>query len=205
MNNDGRPDIVFPWLNVQLICSCVPTPTGVGVLVNTTPADFSINPGSPASQTVSAGQTASFSLSLAGSGTFSGTVNLSCAITPAVTLGPTCSLSSSSLQITGTTAQSVTVKVGTTAPSTTATLSPIGIPPGPRTFGWTLLCTMMLVGFGGLALQSHKRAPALVALVLMLAMLSWVACGGSGSPSHTTQGTPVGTYTATVTATSGGL
>src|SRR5262249_52788597 len=151
MNNDGRPDIVFPWVNVQFLCGiCVPTPTGVGVLVNTTPADFSINPGSPASQTVSAGQTASFGLSLVGSGTFSGTVNLSCAITPAVTLGPTCSLSSSSEQISGTTAQSVTVKVGTTAPSAMATLSPIGLPPGSRTFGWTLLCTMMLVGFNGL-------------------------------------------------------
>ena len=308
MNNDGRPDIVFPWVNVQFLCGlCVPTPTGVGVLVNTTPADFhvfagpmspatvtagnsaistvsvtptfgfsssvtlscaglpggatcafnpptianssgtsmltiatttvttagtypvqvtgsagaivnssavslvvqaapdfSANPGSPASQTVSGGQTASFSLSLAGSGTFSGTVNLGCAITPVVTLGPTCSLSSSSEQISGTTAQSVAVKVGTTAPSTAAMLSPIGPPPGSLPWGWTFLCTMMLVGFGGVALQSRKRAPVLVAPVLVLAVLSWVACGGSSSP-HNTQGTPAGTYTATVTATSGSL
>jgi len=179
--------------------------SAVSLVVQAAP-DFSISPGSgsPTSQTVSAGQTASFSLSLAGSGTFSGTVNLGCAITPAVTLGPTCSLSSSSEQISGTTVQSVAVKVGTTAPSTTAMLSPIGLPPGSLPWGWTLLCTMMLVGFSWLALQSRKRALVLVAPVLMLTMLSWVACGGSGSSSsHNTQGTPAGTYTGSVTATSG--
>jgi hypothetical protein len=181
--------------------------SAVSLVVQAAP-DFSISPGSgsPTSQTVSAGQTASFSLSLAGSGTFSGTVNLGCAITPAVTLGPTCSLSSSSEQISGTTVQSVAVKVGTTAPSTTAMLSPIGLPPGSLPWGWTLLCTMMLVGFSWLALQSRKRALVLVAPVLMLTMLSWVACGGSGSSSsHNTQGTPAGTYTGSVTATSGNL
>jgi hypothetical protein len=65
---------------------------------------------------------------------------------------------------------------------------------------------MMLVGFSWLALQSRKRALVLVAPVLMLTMLSWVACGGSGSSSsHNTQGTPAGTYTGSVTATSGNL
>jgi hypothetical protein len=74
-------------------------------------------------------------------------------------------------------------------------------------WGWTLLCTTMLVAISWLALQSRKRAAILVAPVLMLAMLSWVACGGSSSSSssHNTSGTPAGTYTATVTATSGSL
>jgi len=181
--------------------------SAVSLVVQAAP-DFSINPGSGSStsQTVSAGQTASFSLSLAGSGTFSGTVSLSCAITPAATLGPTCSLSSSSEQISGTAAQSVTVKVGTTAPSTTATLSPVEPPPGVFPRLWVLLYSAMLVGFSWLALRSRKRAPVLFAPLLMLAMLSWVACGGSGtSSSHNTQGTPAGTYTASVTATSGSL
>src|SRR5215472_2075813 len=177
--------------------------SAVSLVIQAAP-DFSLSPGSPTSQNVSAGQTATFNLSLAGSGTFSGTVNLSCAITPAVTLGPTCRLSSSSEQISGTTAQSVAVKVGTTAPSSVAMLPPIELPSGTLPWGWTFLCTMMLVGFSGLALQSRKRAPVLVAPVLMLAVLSWVSCGGSSSP-HNTQGTPAGTYTATVTATSGSL
>jgi FG-GAP-like repeat len=177
--------------------------SAVSLVIQAAP-DFSTTPGTPTSQTVSAGQTATFNLSLAGSGTFSGTVNLSCAITPAVTLGPTCSLSSSSEQISGTTAQSVAVKVGTTAPSSAAMVSPIGLSPGSLPWGWTFLGTIMLVGFSGLASQSRKRAPVLVLPVLMLAVLLWVACGGSSSP-HNTQGTPAGTYTATVTATSGSL
>jgi hypothetical protein len=198
MNGDGRPDIVFPWFGGSGFVG------GIGVLFNTT-SDFIVS-GSPTSQTVSAGQTASFTLSLAASGKFSGTVNLSCAVTPAATLAPTCSLSSSSEQISGTTAPSVTVKVGTIAPSTTAMLSPVGLPPSSLPLGWTLLCTTMLVGFTWLALQNRKRAPLLVAPVLVLATLSWVACGGGGSPSsHNTQATPAGTYTATVTATSGSL
>lgn len=200
MNNDGRPDLVADLV------------MGISVLLNTTPAiapDFSIGAasGSPSSQTVSAGQMASFGLSLAGSGTFSGTVKLSCAITPAETLGPTCSLSNSSIEISGNTLQSVTLKVATTASSTTSTISPIGIPPGSLPWAWTLVYATMLVAFSGLALQSRKRAPVLLAPVLMLVMLSWVSCGGSGSTSssHTTQGTPAGTYMATVTATSGSL
>jgi hypothetical protein len=169
--------------------------------------DFSMTTasGSSTSQTVNAGETATFSLSLAGSGTFSGAVDLSCAVTPAATLGPTCSLSSSSVQISGA-AQSVTVKVGTTAPSATAMLSPIGHPPELLPLGWTLLCTTMVVGFCGLALVGRKRTPLLVAPVVVLAMLTWVACGGtSSSSSHSSSGTPAGTYTATVTATSGSL
>jgi FG-GAP-like repeat len=166
--------------------------------------DFSVT-GTPMSQTVSAGQTASFNLSLVGSGTFSGTVNLSCAVTPAVTEGPVCSLSSSSEQISGTTAQSVTVTVGTTAPSNTAVVLPIALPPGLLPLGWTLACTTML-GITWWALRSRKRAPILVVPVLMLVVLTWVACGGSGSSSsHNTQGTPPGTYTATITASSGSL
>lgn len=166
--------------------------------------DFSIHPASGStSQTVSAGQTASFSLSLQGSGTFSGTVNLSCAVTPAATAGPTCILSSSSEQISGTTAQTVTVKVATTAPSTTAMLPLVGIPPTSLVSGWTMLYGTILAGFVWLALRSRKRVPALFAPLLLLAAVS---CGGGGSSSsHNTPGTPAGTYTATVTATSATL
>ena len=61
-----------------------------------------------------------------------------------------------------------------------------------------VLITIALVG---LAILVWKLAP-----VLMLGTLSWVACGGSNSSSsHNTPGTPAGTYTANVTATSGSL
>jgi hypothetical protein len=61
-------------------------------LIIQTPAtpDFTIAAPFPSSQTVAAGKSATFTLALAPSGSFSGTVNLSCTITPAATRPPTC-------------------------------------------------------------------------------------------------------------------
>jgi hypothetical protein len=62
-----------------------------------------------------------------------------------------------------------------------------------------------MLGSGWMFLQNRKRLPTLAAPLIVLAFASLVGCGGSGSSSHTTPGTPAGTYTATITATSGGL
>jgi hypothetical protein len=62
-----------------------------------------------------------------------------------------------------------------------------------------------MLGSGWLFLRNRKRLPSLVAPLIVLAFASLVGCGGSGSSSHTTVGTPSGTYRATVTATSGSL
>jgi hypothetical protein len=174
-----------------------------GLLVVQGAADFSMGAasGSPTSQTITAGQTASFSLAFAPAGSFTGTVSLSCALTPAVTPAPTCSLSSKSVQINGSAPQTVTVTVGTTAPATMGAVSHVGVPIGPI----PMTCMLMLLGMGCLLLRNRKWLPILAAPVIVLVMASWVGCGGSGSSSHTTSGTPVGTYSATITATSGNL
>jgi len=161
--------------------------------------DFSVGAasGSPTSQTISAGQTASFSLALAGTGSFTGTVNLSCAITPAATPAPTCSLSSSSVHISGNATQTMTVKVGTTAPVSGTTAPHANFPSGPLPLVWAL----MFLGSVWFWARNHKRLPVLAAPIVVLAFAFSVGCGGSST--HTTPGTPAGTYTATVTATSG--
>ena len=172
------------------------------VIVSGTGIDFTVAPasGSPTSQTISAGQKATFSLSFAAVGGFSGSVSLTCSISPTVTPPPTCSLPSS-VQI-GSTAQTVTVTVATTAPVTTGTLSPIGFPPTVMPLAWTAL----VLGSGWLFLRNRKRLPGLAAPLIVLAFATWVGCGGGASSSHhTTPGTPAGTYTATVTATSGSI
>ncbi len=156
--------------------------------------------GSPTSQTVSAGQTASFSLAMAPTGGFTGTVNFTCAITPTVTPAPTCSVPSS-MQITGSGTQTVTVQVGTTAPVTTGAVPPVSFPTGPMLLIWTL--TLLVSGW--LLTRNRKRLPVLAGLVVVLALTFSIGCGGSGSSSHTTPGTPAGTYTATVTGTSGSV
>lgn len=162
--------------------------------------DFSMGPasGSSTSQTISAGQSASFSLVLTSSAV-SGMVNLTCAITPVANPAPTCSLPSS-VQLTASGMQPVAVAVGTTAPMTTGTVSHVDFPPGPTWLAWTL----MLLGSGWLTRRNRRRFPVLAAPVIALALASWVACGSSSS-SHTVPGTPAGTYTATIAASSGSL
>jgi hypothetical protein len=176
---------------------------GTGVMNGPAP-DFSIGAatGSLTSQNISAGQSAKFSLAIAPVGSFTGTVNLTCKLSPSATPAPTCTLSNSSVQITGTSAQKVQVTVATTAPVTAGTVSAVDIPPAPMRLTWTV----MLLGFGWFLLRAGKRRSVLAAPLLFLALGSWVGCGGGVSSSpQTTPGTPTGTYTATVTATSGSL
>jgi hypothetical protein len=132
-------------------------------------------------------------------------VNLSCAITPVVTPAPTCSLSSSSVQLSGNKSQPVTVTVGTTAPATSGMIS-YGAWPGGL---WPYVWTVALLGSGVFFRRRRcgRLAPAIPTAVLAFVMLA--GCGGGSSSStpstHTTPGTPAGTYTATVTAASGSL
>jgi FG-GAP-like repeat len=157
--------------------------------------------GSPTSQTITAGQTASFNVALAAIGSFSGTVNLSCAITLAGTPAHTCILSSSSVQISSGATQTVTVEVATFAPVTSATVPHRAFPTGPLPLAWTL----MFVVSAWLWVRNRKRLSAFAVPIVVLALALSVGCGGSGSSSttQTATGTPAGTYTATVTATSG--
>lgn len=163
-------------------------------------SDFSITPPSVTSQSVTAGQSAMFTLSFSPVGTFSGTVTLGCTMAPSATPAPTCTLSSSSLQLSGTTAQTATLTVGTTAPVTSSARQAIS-------HGGFPLASIPAVGLlGWLLLRKRKRLPMLV--VLLIAATFTIGCSGGGSstpPPTTTPGTPAGTYTATVSATSGTL
>ena len=167
---------------------------------------FTLGPasGTPISQTISAGQTANFSLTLASSNLFSGTVNLGCAITPAATTAPpTCTLSGSSVQLSNGGMQSVMVSVGTTAPVTTSAANYVGFPSGAAA-----LAEILMLGSVGLLLRIRNRLPAL-AVTVILALAFCASCGGGSSytppPPHVTPGTPSGAYSVTITATSGSV
>jgi hypothetical protein len=197
MNGDGRPDLII-------------TPTnGVALVLNTTPPGFGLSV-TPTSKTISAGQTATFSLAFTPTGSFTGTVSLSCAITPAVTPAPTCGLSSQSVQISGSGTQTVTLNVGTTAPVNAVAAPHVTFPAGPMPLAWTLI----FLGSTWLWMRNRKRLPALAAPIVVLAFVFSVGCGGSGSSttqttggSSTTQttGTPAGTYSVAITANSGNV
>ena len=158
--------------------------------------------GSSNSATVSAGQSATYNVTLAPNG-FSGTVTLAC--TEAIPEG-NCTLSSTSVDLDGSTPVEVTVTVTTTAPSSAA---PLFHPPGSMMTRPLLLCLLMLVLAAlSLAVVPARRRAAWLLASAMLLMLMWTSCGGGGSNSSTSPlqgGTPQGTYTLTVTATSGSV
>jgi hypothetical protein len=152
---------------------------------------------------VNAGDNAVFDLNVTSSVDFSGTVDLSCEITPVVSPALTCALSRYSMQLSRSEVLPEEVTVGTTAATTAGAVLPMNFPGGPRPVIWILLLSS-----GLLWVLTHKRRPAVVALIVVV-LLAWIACGGSGSPSSPpirkapNPGTPPGTYTVTVTGSSG--
>jgi hypothetical protein len=164
--------------------------------------DFAITGPPTASQSVSAGQSAMFSMSLTPVGSFSGTVSLGCAIVPAATPAPTCTLSTTSVELNGGAAQTVTVTAGTTAPVSTMAARIA------NRAGFSTASMPLLVLMGLLTLRRRKALSVLGALLIVAAFTPFIGCGsGSGMSSHsqTAAGTPPGTYTITVTATAGTL
>ena len=164
--------------------------------------DFTLS-STGSSDTISAGATATYTLQISpAAGTFSSPVALSCAGAPQTT---SCSLSSASVTP-GSNAVSVTVHVSTTAPTTRAAAVSSN-----RTFYgfWMQFPSLSLFGlvFTGSKRRMRKSAVLLVLLLIISAgLVMMVGCaGGTGIGSQGQPGTPAGTYTITVTGTSGGL
>jgi FG-GAP-like repeat/Abnormal spindle-like microcephaly-assoc'd, ASPM-SPD-2-Hydin/FG-GAP repeat len=168
--------------------------------------DFAIS-ASTTSATVTAGQTASYTLSLASQGGFSGPLSLTCTGAPTAA---TCSLAPSSVTLAASGATPVTVRVTTTARSLAPPAThhrPLGLG-SPRVLLLlallivTLLPAWTLTGFG-----RPKRGHLWAALgaTLFLVML-WVACGaGGGTTGLPVMGTPAGTYPLIVAARGSGV
>src|SRR5229473_2058258 len=167
--------------------------------------DFSISPaaGSPNSATVTSGQSATYTLSAAGSSGFSGTVSFTCS-DPA--FQSSCGVSPNSLVVNGTTAQNATVTVTTTARSA---LPPRWHPPilplGLRVaLPWLLLLLSIVILASALRRRSRWRRAWVGLAAMLMAVALFFGCGGGGAPPPP-QGTPSGTYTITVSATSAGV
>ena len=181
------------------------------VALSGTGSDFSIS-ASPATLSTVAGQAATFAISLIPSGGFREAVALGCAGAPRAA---TCAVFPSSTALDGSSVTTATVTVTTTAGSRTLP-SPGNSSPGRfLNPGFYLLIGL----FAALALVSRggsvgavsppgSIAPWLLrgAFALMFVAF-WAACGGGGAaplpPAR--EGTPPGTYTLSVTATSGPL
>jgi hypothetical protein len=99
--------------------------------------------------------------------------------------------------------QPVTVTVQTVAAVNSVTPIRVDFPPRAIPIFWVVI----LLGLGWLRLRDPKRMLRPVAVLTLLALVSVAGCDGgrASSPPHTSPGTPVGTYTVAITATSGNL
>jgi hypothetical protein len=167
----------------------------------TTDFSVSVNPGSA---TVTAGQSAAYTVTLGSTGGFNLPVTLSCSGLPT---GAACTFSPSAPNPNGST---VTSQLGI---STTARAALVPLPMGkhfPTTPAWAVLAALTLIV--ALAVRKQKQLRWVIAVPALALLMGSSGCGtnGSNNPQPTptptptpTGGTPAGTYTVTVTGTSG--
>jgi hypothetical protein len=156
---------------------------------------LSVPPGDSSSATVVAGQTASYTLSIGGAG-LSGTASLSCSGSP---MGANCSVPVS--QPFSSTVPA-TFNVGVT--TTPRTMGALRLPAFAPVTGLWIFALLGIVVHPGRRIpkRSLRRFPPLTPLTLLLLLCS---CGGgtsTGNPQPNPNGTPAGTYTLNVKATS---
>jgi hypothetical protein len=173
--------------------------TSIALTVSAVPG-FTIGTGGTTSMTIEPGATTgnTGTISVVGTNGFSGTVNLSCNVTTAMTTvndKPTCSLSPTSVSISGTTAETSTLTVTTTAATTAGNQMRKLFWPSA---GGTAMALVLLF-------WAPRRCNWLVMLGLLVlsVAIGAVGCGGGSSSSKGNSGTTPGLYTITVTGTSG--
>jgi hypothetical protein len=174
----------------------------------TGPPDFTITASGTTTQTVSAGQTATFTnaISIAAQSGFSAQVNLTCAL-PYSATATTCSVTPNSLPSgSGTASVTVTTMARGFVPPAWPRLRFISRPQFLPVSLLTILLSIFFLRFARTRRQRFAGAIPLAGLTLLL-LMQIIGCGGGGytSPPPPPTGTPAGTYTITVTATSGNL
>ncbi len=182
VNNDGAPDVITA--NNQ---SASPT-----VLLNAngsgTMGNYTITP-SATSATVTAGSSATYTLTITPTNHYNGTITLSCGTLPALT---SCTFNPPSVTLDGNTPATVTVTIGTTAVS--AALKPLH-PNSP-----ILLASLSGMGLFGMVLAGSLKKRnhwlgVLTGMFILIMAFSLVGCGGSSSNPAVTNPTKAATTT----------
>jgi hypothetical protein len=168
------------------------------ILLSGTGTDFTLTT-TQASASVSAGQSANYTVTLSPDWGFTGLITLGCTGAPQ---GAACLISpTTSVTLDGVHSTTATITVTTTAPSFSPPAGRFSPLRGTPLLLLTLLGTLILFAFVAASKRRRKSLASLAATLLLVAL--WASCGGGGGGGN--PGTPAGTYTLTVTGTSGSL
>jgi uncharacterized repeat protein (TIGR03803 family) len=176
------------------------SPQGASLTGTADVGDFSLSVTSQTSVTVTPGQAANYGIAVSPVDGFAQKVSLSCSGAPAQS---TCTISPSSVTLNGTDSAPANVAVVTSG-SSASVLRPAGFPSASTRYALWLafsgLPGVMLLGSG--FRKRHSRVLyGLLLLCVLLLVLTWSGCGGGSGSGAGTVGTPLGTYTLTVTGT----
>ena len=163
--------------------------------------DFQVSV-SPNTATVTAGQPATYTVTVTPLPTYSAQVSLSCSGLPN---GASCAFSTTPVTIPGTSPVTSTMTINTTArPVTTAGMRPML---GPDYYGtWLPISGLALLGIGaGTRGSLWRRLLGAIFALGMVSLMLLPACGGSKTTTTPPTGTPAGTYPIIVNATSGSV
>jgi YVTN family beta-propeller protein len=165
-------------------------------------ADFALT-SNPASTTVTAGQSGTFTLTVTPQGSFTSPISFSCTGLPALA---GCTFSPASVTPNSSTATS-TLTITTTAQAASLA-SPFGRRSSPLYAMWLVLPAMLLGAVGMAAPKRRKLLSYCIVFLLVSGCLLQVACSGASNSSGGgggggTGGTPAGSYTITVAGTAG--
>ena len=191
------PDLGHGRLNLVL---------ALGSLIAATSSDFDIS-AAPANISLAAGESASYTTSIAPVGGFKGTVTLSCSGAPAAS---TCSISPAQVTLDGNDPATASVTLTTAARSSLPRVGPrrFGPPPQGKMPATLFIYLLVCAALWRLACVPRRRLLMAAAVALPIALLC-TSCGGGSSSSSMTDpppkqavGTPQGAFTIVVTATS---
>ena len=187
-------------ISVSSINNTDPAPGNNTISIPFTATDFSVGV-QPNSQSVTAGNTAVYTVLVTPIRVYGASVSLTCGSAP---VGATCNFASSSINLANGGAATALNLTTTARPINTAGLR--GSPPH-FALAFALWLTLPGVALLGVGARSKRRRSRLISwLALLLLSLSTLlllpACSSNRVPP-TVSGTPSGNYTLTVTATSG--
>ena len=168
--------------------------------------DFSIATNSPSTVTVTAGQTATYTLAVAPVGGFNQTVAITCSGAPTLSV---CNQSPTTVSLNGTSSTPVTVTIATTAP-TKGILSSFRIGPSGTKYEPLALAGLAVGLMAVISVllwcpkQRFSRVHAIAMIVALAFTMLMSSCSGGGQSSSKSStggvGTPAGTYTISISA-----